>query len=68
MGETTYGKGIGQYTVPLKNDFYFIATMFDWETPNGTIIHKTGIEPDIEYSLDNLSENLGMPLTLVEKE
>lgn len=68
MGETTYGKGIGQYTVPLKNKFYFVATMFTWETPNGTKIHKAGIKPDIEYSLENLSDELGMTLTLVENK
>lgn len=60
LGETTYGKGIGQNTVPLKNGFYFIATMFSWETPNGHVIHGEGIEPDKEFTVDTLAEELGI--------
>ncbi|GFI62073.1 carboxy-terminal processing protease CtpB [Clostridiales bacterium] len=60
LGETTYGKGIGQCTVPLKNGFYYIATMFTWETPNGDVIHGKGIAPDKEFTLETLAAELGI--------
>ena len=60
LGETTYGKGIGQNTVPLKNGFYFIATMFSWETPNGDKIHGKGIVADREFTVETLAEELGI--------
>ena len=62
LGETTFGKGIGQYTMPLKNDYYFIATMFTWETPSGEAIHGKGIEPDREFTVDTLAYELGVEL------
>ena len=63
LGETTYGKGIGQTTFPLKNGFYFITTMFTWETPNGETIHAKGIEPDREFTLEILGEEINATLT-----
>lgn len=62
LGETTFGKGIGQYTVPLKNGFYFIATMFTWETPSGDAIHGKGIEANREFTVETLSDELGVEL------
>jgi len=49
MGEATFGKGIGQYTVPLKRGFALKATILRWYTPNGLNIQGTGIAPDIAY-------------------
>ncbi len=66
LGDTTFGKGIGQYTVPLKNGYYFIATMFTWETPNGDTIHQKGIPADKEFTIDTLSEELGVELKVKE--
>ena len=66
LGDTTFGKGIGQYTVPLKNGYYFIATMFTWETPNGDTIHQKGIPADKEFTVDTLSEELGVELSVKE--
>lgn len=66
LGDTTFGKGIGQYTVPLKNGYYFIATMFTWETPNGDTIHQKGIPADKEFTIDTLSEELGVELEVKE--
>lgn len=67
LGDTTFGKGIGQYTFPLKNGYYFIATMFTWETPNGDTIHKKGIPADKEFTVDTLSEELGTKLSIKEQ-
>ena len=66
LGETTFGKGIGQYTVPLKNGFYFIATMFTWETPSGDTIHQKGIPADREFTIETLGDELGLELTISE--
>lgn len=66
LGDTTFGKGIGQYTVPLKNGYYFIATMFTWETPNGDTIHQKGIPADKEFTVDTLSEELSVELSVKE--
>ena len=56
VGETTYGKGIGQTTIPLKNGFYLKATAFTWLTPDGETIHGKGIDADYEYSIEKLNE------------
>lgn len=50
IGETTYGKGIGQYTLPLKGGFAVKATILLWYSAKGNNIHGKGIEPDIPYT------------------
>lgn len=50
IGETTFGKGIGQYTLPLKRGFAVKATILLWYTPSGINIQGRGIKPDIVYS------------------
>lgn len=50
IGEKTYGKGIGQFTLPLKMGFAVKATILQWYTPNGLNIQGNGIEPDIPFS------------------
>ncbi|NJD02927.1 MAG: hypothetical protein FIA99_10130 [Ruminiclostridium sp.] len=47
LGEKTYGKGIGQFTLPLKRGFAVKATILQWFTPKGINIQGNGIEPDI---------------------
>jgi len=49
IGERTYGKGIGQYTLPLKRGFAVKATTLMWLTPNGISIEDNGIAPHIPY-------------------
>lgn len=49
IGEKTYGKGIGQYTMPLKKGFAVKATILLWYTPKGVNIQGQGIQPDIPY-------------------
>lgn len=58
LGETTFGKGIGQTTIPLKKGFYLKATAFTWATPNGNEIQGKGIEPDYSFSIEKLNEIL----------
>lgn len=54
VGGKTFGKGIGQYTLPLKRGFAVKATILQWYTPNGVNIQGNGIEPDIAYSGDDI--------------
>jgi hypothetical protein len=54
IGDTTYGKGIGQFTMPLKNGFAVKATTMLWYTPNDVNIHKKGIDPDIYYTGEDI--------------
>lgn len=54
VGETTFGKGIGQYTLNLKRGFAVKATTMQWYTPNGKNIHRKGIAPDIRYTGEDI--------------
>ena len=53
IGETTFGKGIGQMTIPLKEGYAVKATTLQWLSPKGNNIHETGINPDIPYTGPN---------------
>lgn len=52
VGTTTFGKGIVQQIYPLMDGTGIKVTMAKYYTPNGTCIHKTGIEPDVTVELD----------------
>ncbi len=52
VGETTFGKGIVQQLFSLRDGTGIKVTMAKYYTPNGECIHKTGIAPDVEVSLD----------------
>jgi len=49
IGALTYGKGIGQATLPLRGGFAVRATVILIETPTRETVHGVGITPDIEY-------------------
>ena len=51
VGTTTYGKGIVQSVIPLSDGSAVKITVAKYFTPNGTDIHKKGIEPDYEVEL-----------------
>lgn len=57
IGEKTFGKGIGQYTLPLKRGFAVKATILRWMTPNGVNIQGNGIDPDIVYTSEDILYN-----------
>ncbi len=48
IGTKTFGKGIVQNTIPLKDGSAVKVTIASYYTPSGECIHKLGIEPDIE--------------------
>ena len=52
MGTKTFGKGITQIITPLDDGSGVKITNSVYYTPNGTNIHKIGIEPDVEVELD----------------
>lgn len=53
IGETTFGKGIVQYTNTLNDGSYFQYTAEEWFTPNGRQIHGVGLVPDVVVELDD---------------
>jgi len=54
IGSETFGKGIGQYTLPLKRGYAVKATILKWFTPKGENIQGNGIDPEIEYTGDDI--------------
>jgi carboxyl-terminal processing protease len=47
VGETTFGKGSVQNVHELTDGSQLRVTVEIWRTPNGSLIHRQGIEPDI---------------------
>ena len=56
VGTTTFGKGIGQATLPLRGGFAVRATVILIETPSGNTVHDIGIAPDIEFEGEGIVE------------
>lgn len=52
VGTKTFGKGIVQSIVPFGDGTAMKVTVSKYYTPSGVNIHGTGIEPDVEESLD----------------
>ncbi|WAA11057.1 S41 family peptidase [Fervidibacillus albus] len=46
VGETTFGKGTAQTSVPYTDGSSLKLTTAKWLTPNGNWIHEVGLEPD----------------------
>ena len=53
IGTTTYGKGIVQQMIGLKDGSAMKVTISKYYTPSGVCIHKKGIEPDITLEFDS---------------
>jgi len=51
IGKTTFGKGLVQAVRRLSDGSGMTVTIAKYLTPNGTDIHKNGIEPDIEAEI-----------------
>ena len=52
IGTTTFGKGITQDVIPLKDGTGVKITSAKYYSPDGVNIHGIGIEPDIEVPWD----------------
>lgn len=58
VGSTSYGKGIAQKTISIGSNLYLQYTFAKWYAPDGTWIHKVGIDPTSEEDQINRSELL----------
>ena len=54
IGSKTFGKGIGQVTMPLLDGFAVKATVLLVAGPDDNSIHGIGISPDIPYTGDSI--------------
>lgn len=54
IGSKTFGKGIGQFTLPLRRGYAVKATILKWFTPKGVNIQGNGIDPEIEYTGEDI--------------
>lgn len=52
VGTTTYGKGVVQELLPLRDGSAIKLTISNYYTPKGNSINETGIKPDVEVKLD----------------
>ena len=59
IGEKTFGKGSVQELFRLKDDSSLKVTVANWVTPNGTVIDKKGLDPDIEVKFTEKDAELG---------
>ncbi len=50
VGETTYGKGVGQSVISLPNGGQLVYLSFEWLTPDRRSINKKGIIPDVKVT------------------
>lgn len=63
VGTTTYGKGIVQSVIPLKDGSAVKITIAKYFTPSGYDLHKKGIEPDYVVELpDDLQSAVDLPI------
>ncbi len=53
IGEKSFGKASVQNIIPLEDGSAIKLTVAYYYTPKGRLIHKKGIEPDIEVPMDN---------------
>lgn len=58
VGETTYGKGVGQSPIILTSMFmkrYLYLTVMRYTTPDGTQVNHKGVKPAVEAAADRPS-------------
>ncbi|MFQ6043389.1 MAG: S41 family peptidase [Candidatus Poribacteria bacterium] len=60
IGTKTFGKASVQRVIPIGSELGIDAavklTVAHYYTPNGTDIHEVGIQPDVEYQPESISE------------
>jgi carboxyl-terminal processing protease len=60
IGEKSFGKGSVQELIDISKDSAVKITIAKWLTPNGTSIHKNGIEPEVkvERTVEQIEQNI----------
>ncbi|NPA41588.1 MAG: S41 family peptidase [Aquificae bacterium] len=53
VGEKSFGKASVQNIIPLEDGSALKLTVAYYYTPKGQLIHKKGIKPDVEVSMDD---------------
>lgn len=69
IGQTTYGKGVVQQLIDLRDGTTLKLTISEYFTPLGRNIHGIGIEPDIEViasATDNYDKQLQAAITALK--
>lgn len=56
IGTKTFGKGVVQTVIPLSDNSALAVTTAKYYTPNGICIQGTGIMPDIEVTMEDLTK------------
>lgn len=51
VGEKTFGKGTVQELENLRDGSVIKISMAEWVTPNGSVIEKKGLKPDLEVKM-----------------
>lgn len=59
IGEKTYGKGVVQQLINLRDGGQLKVTVAGWYRPNGQNINKQGIKPDSESKLSDADATAG---------
>lgn len=62
VGETSFGKGTIQQAEDLGGGAGLHVTIAKWLTPNGMWVHKKGLTPDVEVSVDKKSPDHDLQL------
>lgn len=57
VGTTSFGKGIVQSIIPLRDGTAIKITVSKYFTPKGQDIHGVGIQPDVTVELDEALQN-----------
>lgn len=71
VGTRTFGKGVMQEIVPVKSGGALKLTIEEFRTPNGNVINKKGIEPDVEIEENDdteVDEQLQKAIEICKKE
>ena len=56
VGTRTFGKGVMQEIVPVRSGGALKLTIEEFRTPNGNVINKKGIDPDVEIEENDDTE------------
>ncbi len=68
IGTKTFGKGSVQSIINFTKDYAMRYTTAYYYTPNGTKIHKIGIEPDIEVKFPKITKDERKEIKRIQDE